>query len=276
MTGDADFCRKRKNFQLDTLSPFNPVDGLGSKDYDHPDHDHDLTTLSLSLPYSCHHRHLDHYSLQSPPLPPPPQVALHDAGAMPIPDPVAAPVASAPRGCGRRRVMSSAAREMARNETIVPPFPWATDRRATIYSFESLVSRRIEVIQGTVQCKKCEKSFEIEYNLKQKFIEIGRYIADNKASMRDRAPLAWMNPALPRCKFCNQDNIAKPVLPHDKDRINWLFLLLGQMIGCCTLDQLKYFCEHTKNHRTGAKDRIVYYTYLGLCKQLDPAGPFDP
>jgi hypothetical protein len=47
------------------------------------------------------------------------------------------------------------------------------------------------------------------------------------------------------------------------------------MLGCCTLDQLKYFCKHTKNHRTGAKDRVLFLAYLGLCKQLDPNGPFD-
>ncbi|KAL1809528.1 hypothetical protein ACET3Z_026518 [Daucus carota] len=29
-----------------------------------------------------------------------------------------------------------------------------------------------------------------------------------------------------------------------------------QMLGCCTVEQLKYFCKHTKNHRTGAKDRV--------------------
>ncbi|KAF9684343.1 hypothetical protein SADUNF_Sadunf04G0108500 [Salix dunnii] len=46
-------------------------------------------------------------------------------------------------------------------------------------------------------------------------------------------------------------------------------------IGCCTLDQLKYFCKHTKNHRIGAKDRVLFLAYLGLCKQLNPNGPFD-
>ncbi|WOH09609.1 hypothetical protein DCAR_0729067 [Daucus carota subsp. sativus] len=47
-----------------------------------------------------------------------------------------------------------------------------------------------------------------------------------------------------------------------------------QMLGCCTVEQLKYFCKHTKNHRTGAKDRVLYLTYLAICKQLDPKGPF--
>ncbi|KAI4367658.1 hypothetical protein MLD38_023369 [Melastoma candidum] len=280
MNGDADFGRKRKNRLL------NAINARGGDDCE-PDPDDELTNLSLSHRISRQrlpsqpppplslHASLELYSLQ----PQPQQVAVLEVNPVPstvppvAPQVVAAAAAAATGGRGRRRAANNSA---AQNRTIVPPYPWATDRRATVHSYESLLSRRILVIEGTVQCKKCEKSFEIEYDLKEKFLEIGRYIADNKASMRDRAPAVWMNPVLPRCKLCNQDNSAKPVFPQDKDGINWLFLLLGQMIGCCTLDQLKYFCEHTKNHRTGAKDRIVYYTYLGLCKQLDPTGPFDP
>lgn len=93
--------------------------------------------------------------------------------------------------------------------------------------------------------------------------------------MCDRAPAIWMNPVLPTCRFCNPDGSLKPDFPKNKKDINWLFLLLGQMLGCCTLEQLKYFCKHTKNHRTGAKDRVLFLTYLALCKQLDPNGPYD-
>ncbi|KAG5588223.1 hypothetical protein H5410_048657 [Solanum commersonii] len=46
------------------------------------------------------------------------------------------------------------------------------------------------------------------------------------------------------------------------------------MLGCCTLDELKFFCEHTDNHRTGAKDRVLFLAYLTLCRQVDPTGPF--
>jgi hypothetical protein len=92
-------------------------------------------------------------------------------------------------------------------------------------------------------------------------------------TMNDRATI-WMNPRLSRCENCNQENCVKPIIADKKRSINWLFLLLGQMLGCCTLAQLKYFCKHTKNHRTGAKDRLLYLTYLGLCKQLDLNGPF--
>ncbi|KAI3474052.1 hypothetical protein Pfo_028840 [Paulownia fortunei] len=91
----------------------------------------------------------------------------------------------------------------------------------------------------------------------------------NRDDMRHRAPAAWMNPTLPDCKFCQQNNCVKPI-PSKKKSINWLFLLLGQMIGCCKLSELKYFCKHTRNHRTGAKDRVLYLTYLELCRQLDP------
>ncbi|KAL0409830.1 UNVERIFIED_CONTAM: hypothetical protein Slati_3572700 [Sesamum latifolium] len=94
----------------------------------------------------------------------------------------------------------------------------------------------------------------------------------NRDVMRQRAPSAWMNPILPDCKYCKQHNCVKPILTKKKS-INWLFLLLGQMVGCCKLSELKYFCKHTKNHRTGAKDRVLYLAYLELCRQLNPEGP---
>ncbi|KAK4342944.1 hypothetical protein RND71_038760 [Anisodus tanguticus] len=70
--------------------------------------------------------------------------------------------------------------------------------------------------------------------------------------MHDRAPIIWMNPNFPNCKYCNQTNCVKPIIS-DKRSINWLLLLLGQKIGCCKTDELKYFCRQTKNHRTGCK-----------------------
>lgn len=47
-----------------------------------------------------------------------------------------------------------------------------------------------------------------------------------------------------------------------------VFILGQQMLGCCTLEQLKYFYKQTKNHKMGAKDRVLYLTYLGLCKKF--------
>ncbi|KAG2685923.1 hypothetical protein I3760_10G149300 [Carya illinoinensis] len=173
-----------------------------------------------------------------------------------------------------RRKQSRVLRE-GKSDTVNAPFPWATTRRATFYSLECLLSKQIDTVTGSVQCKRCERQYEIGYNLEKKFDEVGHYIAENKSSMHDRAPSNWMNPVLPKCKFCGQENSAKPIISQKKKAINWLFLLLGQMLGCYTLEQLKYFCKHTKNHRTGAKDRVLYLTYLGLCKQLDPSEPFD-
>lgn len=162
-----------------------------------------------------------------------------------------------------------------KSETIPAPFPWATTSRAKVHSLSHLLSNNIFSIKGEVQCKKCDKIYEMEFDLKEKFVEIGNFIVENKSGMHDRAPSVWMNPVLPSCRYCEQENSVKPVIPVKKKEINWLFLLLGQMLGCCTLEQLKYFCKHTKNHRTGAKDRVLYLTYLCLCKQLDPSGPFD-
>ncbi|MBA0556961.1 hypothetical protein Golob_027021 [Gossypium lobatum] len=182
---------------------------------------------------------------------------------------------SSPRPSRVRRNPTQNLRE-GKSETVEPPFPWATNHRATVYSINYLLSEKnISKITGIVQCKKCEKQYSMDFDLKEKFSEIGSFIAENKNSMHDRALLSWLNPVLPKCKYCNQENSARPVIADKKKDINWLFLFLGQLLGCCTLEQLKYFCKHTKNHRTGAKDRVLYLTYLGLCKQLDPSGPFS-
>ncbi|ESR42237.1 hypothetical protein CICLE_v10012452mg [Citrus x clementina] len=161
-----------------------------------------------------------------------------------------------------------------KTETIPAPFPWATTRRATVHSLEYLTSHNMNKISGEVQCKRCEQKYEIEYDLHAKFMEVASFISENKYTMHDRAPAIWMNPNLPNCKFCGQSNCVKPILGKKKS-INWLFLLLGHMLGCCKLSELKYFCKHTRNHRTGAKDRVLYLTYLSLCKQLDPNGLYD-
>ncbi|XP_059627431.1 uncharacterized protein LOC132270259 [Cornus florida] len=157
--------------------------------------------------------------------------------------------------------------------TTVPP--WATTRRATIHSLAHLESQQIFTITGEVHCEICCKRYEIQYDLKEKFNEVGDFIVKNK-DMLGRAPQKWLNPVLPICNFGQEQGNyrVKPVIAEKKREINWLFLLLGQMIGCCSVSQLKYFCTHTKNHRSGAKDRLVYRTYLGLCKQLQPNGPF--
>ncbi|PKI62136.1 hypothetical protein CRG98_017509 [Punica granatum] len=113
----------------------------------------------------------------------------------------------------------------------------------------------------------------MQYDLKEKFAELWEYIANNRCFMHNRAPDQWLNPALPNCRHCEQSNCVRPI-PTKKKAINWLFLLLGQLLGCCKLAELKYFCKHTSNHRTGAKDRVLYSTYMGLCTQLDSTGPF--
>ncbi|KAL3843472.1 hypothetical protein ACJIZ3_000875 [Penstemon smallii] len=206
-------------------------------------------------------------ALNHPHIPPP----LSLSNSIPIPS----PTSTVPTRQTRSRRNPSQTPREGKSATVPPPFPWATNLRATVHSLNYLLTNQINTINGDVQCKRCERQYKISFNLQEKFNDIGSYIAQNKAQMHDRAPAVWMIPAFPTCRFCEQENSAKPVIADKKKAINWLFLLLGQMLGCCTLDQLKYFCKHTKNHRTGAKDRVLYLTYLGLCKQLNPNGPFD-
>ncbi|KDO46184.1 hypothetical protein CISIN_1g041599mg [Citrus sinensis] len=221
----------------------------------------------LPLQISPSHSH----SLYIPPFMPDPSVVPVCRQEIPSPAPAAAAPPSRPL---RPRRNPTQAPGQGKGDTVPALYPWATTHRATVHNLNYLLSKQITTITGEMQCKKCEKQYEMGYDLRDKFYEVGRFIAENKSSMHDRAPSVWMNPVLPTCKFCDQENSAKPVIPDKKKQINWLFLLLGQLLGCCTLDQLKYFCKHTKNHRTGAKDRVLYLTYLGLCKQLDPNGPF--
>ncbi|KAK9667404.1 hypothetical protein RND81_14G253900 [Saponaria officinalis] len=154
-----------------------------------------------------------------------------------------------------------------------PPYRWATDREAVVHSLDYLVSQGITRITGEVKCKKCDGSYEMEYDLTTKYGELVTFIV-NEGVMQHRAPAKWVKPSLPNCQLCGEDNSCKPVIAPEYLNINWLFLLLGQLLGCCTLEQLKYFCKHTHNHRTGAKDRVLFLTYYTLCKQLEPNCPF--
>ncbi|KAL4555667.1 hypothetical protein LXL04_038294 [Taraxacum kok-saghyz] len=208
-------------------------------------------------------------SLPLPAAPPPASAPRPLNYNISLPLPVAPPPAATPRTRRNGR------QAHGKSPTIPPPYPWATNHRATVHRLKHLTDGGINTISGVVQCKRCGQTFEIEYDLKTKFYAISRFVTDNKYMLRDRAPVVWMNPALPKCKLCGEDNVLKPVMAVNKKEINWLFLLLGEMLGCCTLEQLKYFCKHTKNHRTGAKDRVLFLTYLTLCKQLDPNGSYE-
>uniref|UniRef100_A0A0E0HHS4 DUF7086 domain-containing protein n=1 Tax=Oryza nivara TaxID=4536 RepID=A0A0E0HHS4_ORYNI len=48
-----------------------------------------------------------------------------------------------------------------------------------------------------------------------------------------------MNPVVPNCDNCGHEKCMRPVIATEKERINWLFLLLGETLGLRMLDQLK-------------------------------------
>jgi hypothetical protein len=132
---------------------------------------------------------------------------------------------------------------------------------------------KLKTISGTLHCKSCKFQQEVQVDLVENFKKLTDFIEENIEEMCDRAPNVWMNPVMPKCESCGKENSMHP-LNAKKRNINWLFLLLSQKIGCCTLAELKYFCKHNDTHRTGAKDRLLYSTYFGLCKQFQPN--FDP
>ncbi|KAK4767466.1 hypothetical protein SAY86_015216 [Trapa natans] len=204
----------------------------------------------------------------APPLPPPPQ---SQGGGAPTEDPRPP---RAPRNLQRVSGTGRALNWRGKDKTITPPYPWATDRRAMLHPYAYLISNGMTKITGEMQCRRCEMRFEMEYDLEEKFAEVSDYIAENRSTMHERAPDVWMNPVVPDCPQCSHPNCVRP-LPTKKKAINWLFLLLSRFLGCCKLSELKYFCKHTNHHRTAAKDRVLYITYLGICRQLDPSGPFS-
>ncbi|KAL4195996.1 hypothetical protein AMTRI_Chr04g243840 [Amborella trichopoda] len=132
---------------------------------------------------------------------------------------------------------------------VEPQFIWAVNLRAL----------GIRWVGGQVKCKHCNKVDYLEIEIKKKYLELMYFVQSNLSDMRDRAPKDWTTP---------KDEAGKPVVSDKKKMINWLFLLLTQSLGHLTLEQLKYFCKHNK--RTGAKDRGLHLTYLGLLRQLDP------
>ncbi|KAG5018122.1 hypothetical protein JHK82_014075 [Glycine max] len=170
----------------------------------------------------------------------------------------------------RSRRGSSQRWSQGKSETVPAPFPWATDRRATVHNRKYLLQNNVVAISGRFECKRCEKEFEVTLDLEEKVNELRKFIEKESGSMHDRAPAAWVNPVLSKCVHCGKENSAKPILGDKKRAINWLFLLLGQILGFCNLGQLKYFCKHTNNHRTGAKDRLLYLAYMTISKQLVP------
>uniref|UniRef100_A0A0D3GAG5 DUF7086 domain-containing protein n=1 Tax=Oryza barthii TaxID=65489 RepID=A0A0D3GAG5_9ORYZ len=151
-----------------------------------------------------------------------------------------------------------------------PPYPWATNEVAKHHSLVELARRDIININGEARCRRCDTRKMIVYNIATKFREVSDYFRQNYQHMNDRAQARWMNPVVPNCDSCGHERCMRPVIAAEKERINWLFLLLGETLGLCTLDQLKYFCAHTNRHRTGAKDRVLFSTYEELCNQLAP------
>ncbi|KAI4349257.1 hypothetical protein L6164_009869 [Bauhinia variegata] len=160
---------------------------------------------------------------------------------------------------------------------IDPPYQWATRRRAQVQSLDELLSKGMHLITGQVKCKYCNKVFDMEFNLQSKFLDVAQYIRSNKGDMQGLAPSVWVNPVLPSCQECHLEDCAKPVFHEKKRNINWLFLLLGQMLGCCKRGHLRYFIRHAMglSYRFASKERSLYVTYMRLCKQLHPSGPFD-
>uniref|UniRef100_A0A0E0A2E1 DUF7086 domain-containing protein n=1 Tax=Oryza glumipatula TaxID=40148 RepID=A0A0E0A2E1_9ORYZ len=106
-----------------------------------------------------------------------------------------------------------------------PPYPWATNRVAVHHSLVELSRRGIFTIK-----RRCDVRKEFVYDIEAKFRELEDYLRRNCMSMNDRASERWKNPIVPNCDGCGQQNCMRPVIAAEKERINWLFLLLGETL----------------------------------------------
>lgn len=240
------------------------LDLAGSPSMSEPSEE-EAPSLRLTLSPPGQHIH-HHHDERAPPLPTFTPQAASSAESE--------PERSRPRRASRQTSVDRPSAKL-KEERIAIPYPWATDRRAVVMSLDRIARSGICSIQGDVVCKRCDGSQKVDYNLQAYFLQLDNYFMANKDLMHDRAPKLWMVPRLLNCSMCHQSDCVKPVIHPRKRYINWLFLMLTQTLGLCTLDQLKYFCKHTHKHRTGAKDRVLYLTYVGLLKQLNPAGHYD-
>lgn len=214
-------------------------------------------------------------------LAPPVQDSSHEERRPPIApaclQQATSPGSSEQERCRSRRRQTPVDHRNARRkeEVIPPPYVWATDRRAVVHPLDRITQSGVISIQEEVICKRCDRTQKVDINLQASFLQLENYFMSNRDVMHDRAPKSWMVPRLLDCTLCHQTDCVKPVINPRKRDINWLFLMLTGTLGLCTLDQLKYFCKHTHKHRTGAKDRVLYLTYVGLLNQLNPGGHYQ-
>ncbi|XP_045797535.1 uncharacterized protein LOC123891666 [Trifolium pratense] len=101
-----------------------------------------------------------------------------------------------------------------KSETVPPPFPWTTSKRATVHTLDHLLSElKLQTISGTLQCKFCNfQQDNIQFDLVEKFEKVKRFIEENIHEMHDRAPDAWTNPVLPRCESCRKEKAMEPLI----------------------------------------------------------------
>ncbi|KAF8409943.1 hypothetical protein HHK36_002462 [Tetracentron sinense] len=163
-----------------------------------------------------------------------------------------------------------------KSDHIIAPWPWATTQRAHVKSLNDLLSSDIRTISGVVFCDLLFVHLQyLDLDLQSEFDKVASVVAANKSTMFHTTPEAWLYPAR-SCSQCNRVKFVRPFISSKKRFINWLFLLLSQMLVFCSNEQLEYFCKHSNIPHNGERDELLCLTYLGLCKQLDPSGPFDP
>ncbi|KAK1583437.1 hypothetical protein Q3G72_023773 [Acer saccharum] len=165
----------------------------------------------------------------------------------------------------------------ANNPPVLPhqmrDFAWATARNSLVQTLDYLEAHNLETIQGRLICDGCRQITVMETNVRQHVDEIQNYIVQNDIDLQGLAPLPWFQPNPPVCQLCNCSYL-KPVLPPDMAHINWLFLFCENLIGFCSVKQLRFFLrENGKLDNRKSKQRLVYCMFREIARQLRPTGP---
>ncbi|KAF3775559.1 hypothetical protein EJ110_NYTH50098 [Nymphaea thermarum] len=96
----------------------------------------------------------------------------------------------------------SFSRRPLKEDRIRPPYPWATDKRATVYSYEYMKANGIDKISGKVCGKRCEQAYTMEVEL-NKVLEVCYMVLHNFHDQNNRATTKWRTPKMLDCEKCN-------------------------------------------------------------------------
>ncbi|XP_021849478.1 uncharacterized protein [Spinacia oleracea] len=169
-----------------------------------------------------------------------------------------------------------------------PLYPHAKPEPAKIHSLNYLLQNHILIVSKDFKCgnSECNQMYKVTYDIQTKFQELVEFIRTEKDKSLNGgvAPEKWLTPTttLPECSNCRRKCDVDSLLGSDDrvsesayHKIDWLFLLLGRLLGVCEWNQLNYFCinnniDRSVNGMVASTSQLLYRVYFDLCRQLQP------